>query len=851
MYDIRSRLEKILGKVQSPARYIGGEANSICKSMDDVEGSMVLIFPDTYEVGMSNNGYRILYHMINGQKDLKAEYAFAPWMDMAELMKENNIPVYSHETYTSIADFDVVGITLQTELNFTNVPYILELSNIPVWSAERTDGDPIVIGGGPVMSNPEPVADFYDAFLIGDGEVVAPQVVRMVGTMKKEGRSREQILLSLSELPGMYIPSLMKMQLSERGEWIPDDETEAKGSFKRTKGIKRTWVEVLDKNNYPIHNLIPNTKLVHDRFSVEVMRGCTQGCRFCQAGYWYRPNRELNPDHVIELAKAGLDSTGEKELGLLSLSTADYSQIEKVADILIDDEYFANIDVSLPSLRANSFGQGLAGKVAAMKNGGRSATFAPETGSERLRKIINKTISDQDMYNAAEGVFKNGFNKIKLYTMVGIPSENLEDMEAFCGLIQGLVDIGKKHNSRAQVHASIGVMVPKPFTPMQWVGFMEREKVEKHIRFVRDRFYKNSNVRISWTDWREAHVESFYSRGDRNLSQMIYAAYKKGMVFESYREKFSYDSWLELWKEFGYSTENVFRERSFDEIFPWDYIHAGIGKGYLKNEYKKMYQASEAVKDCKWDKTDCNSCGIPGNYQDIQLAEEPEKYKAPSRSIEEIKELAAERKIVDRESFSHQVVFAKQGLSRFLPHQNTLNFIEKAFTRLGLEIKYSQGFSPKPKIRSNGATPMGLATICEEVFIEFFKPLENLTDEFFQQLNLIFPRGMEILSIARQTSKKPRIPIEVEYYMDDVLSEERKLFVATEKINPLENHRGKLVDVQKEIISYREENRKTYVRARASQLGVTVSPFILYAGLMGVTVEDAREKLIVRHKVEF
>ncbi|MDR1830539.1 MAG: radical SAM protein, partial [Candidatus Fibromonas sp.] len=385
-------ISKILPFAESPARYMGGEANSVIKNKSDVLASMALVFPDLYEIGMSHNGMRILYNAINKETDLLCEIAFAPWRDMAKLMKENSVLLYTHASFSEVKCFDAVGITVQTELNFTNIPYILELAEISAFAANRKENEPIIIAGGPSMANPEPIADFFDCLCIGDGELAVPKVLRLIGEAKKANKSRAEIIEQIAKLEGFYVPAI----------------------HKETKSVKRIFIEKLTREFLPIKNLIANMPLVHDRFCVEVMRGCTQGCRFCQAGYWYRPTRELNADDVLDTAKEGLKATGDRQLGLLSLSTADYSPIENMLDSLIDDSFFDNIDVSLPSLRVSSFGGSLANKVYALK-GGRSATFAPETGSERLRKFINKTITDSDIEQATESAFQNGFNKIKLY----------------------------------------------------------------------------------------------------------------------------------------------------------------------------------------------------------------------------------------------------------------------------------------------------------------------------------------------------------------------------------------------------------------------------------------------------
>jgi radical SAM family uncharacterized protein/radical SAM-linked protein len=848
MNPIAGELERILPFVKNPGRYIGGENNQVAKDPAGLLASMALVFPDAYELGMSHNGTKVLYHILNREPDLAAERAFAPMPDMADKLRERGLPLYTLESYRPISAFEAVGISLQTELNYTNVPYVLELGGIPAWAKDRAENDPFVIGGGPCMANPEPVADFFDLFVIGDGEILAAEVLRRIGQGRKAGWSREQILRDLAALKGIYVPRFLATVESPRGEIVPAVDG-SQGPYLRAKSIQRAWVEVLDKNDYPVRNLVPHVKLVHDRFSVEVMRGCTQGCRFCQAGYWYRPNRELNADAVVELARAGLAATGETELGLLSLSTADYGPVEKVMDALIDQDDFEDISLSLPSLRANSFGQGLARKAAAL-NGGKSATFAPETGSERLRKMINKTISDKDMYEAAEGVFKNGFHNIKLYTMVGLPTENLDDMRAFCGLIDNLNRIGQKYNRRNTVHASIGILVPKPFTPMQWVPFMEEEKVKEHIRFVREAFRYVKSVRISWSEYGLAHVESFYSRGDRRQSALIYEAYKRGMVFESFGEHFSYDGWKALWAENGYPQERMFRERALDEVFPWDFIHAGANKGFLKNEYKKMYvEDSAPVPDCKWG--DCQKCGIPGNGEDTRLSPMPEKHVAISRTPEEIKELADARKQKRGGIFPYHLIYSKAGLSRYIAHQNTLDIFERAFRRLRLPLNYSEGFNPRPVIKNTGAVPLGLESRKELLVIEFRQRLQGDPAEWCRRLSVLMPKGMEVVSLAPVgRARMPRIEtitFRLGSYSGGLEALEggaRRFAEGT--YGRFAANRGKDIDLGSEIDSVWMENGELCLKVKAQPSGAAISPYLAYAGLLGVEPEALRSEPIAK-----
>ncbi len=854
---ILEKLGLALPSVENPARYMGGEANSVIKDPEKLLARLAFVFPDIYEIGLSNNGLRVLYHVVNREKDLLCEVAFAPWDDMAREMKRYDIPLYTHATWTPVRDFDMVGMTLQTELNFTNVPYVLELARIPAWASERREDDPIVVGGGPAMANPEPVADFFDAFCIGDGEEVLPRMLRTVGEGRKAKLARAEILENLAKIDGVYVPALRKMVTGKFGQAVPAEP--AAGSYEHTNGVRRVYVKELSPADYPVRNLIANTQLVHNRFSVEVMRGCTQGCRFCQAGIWYRPCRELPPDDVLDIAKAGIKATGEREVGLLSLSTADYKPIEALTDSIIDDAFYDTVDVSLPSIRVSSFGQSLAEKVAALK-GGRSATFAPETGSERLRKMINKTISDEDMYNAAEHAFASGMTKIKLYTMVGFPTENDADMEAFCALIDKLVTIGRKHRRDAQISVSIGILIPKPFTALEWAPFVDSQTAMDHIYFVRERFHRHPNVRITWAAWETSCLEAFYSRGDRSLSKLIYEAYKRGFIFESDGKRVNYDGWKALWEESHYDLSWIYRTREKDEVFPWDFIHAGTTKAYLRREYEKGFESAEEqppVPNCKWG--ECQHCGIPGNGEDVRLADAPVTHKAPSRTPEEIKKLVEARKPKQDESFAYKIMFCKTGLSRFLPHQNMLGFFERTFLCAGIPVKFSEGFSPKPRIVNMGALPLGLETVCELISVQLLQKLDlspEALPALLDTLNAPFPAGMAILKIEPLVEKLAKnFPVSMDYvYTPKEMPKDIFEKFSTKSLPTVQDHRGHDVNLNEHILSLREENGTLHLRAKCNDQGVTVSPYVLFGGLMGLVQDASRldeeyRKFLIR-KVE-
>jgi len=817
-------LSKILPFAESPARYMGGEANSVIKDKASVLASMALIFPDLYEIGMSHNGMRILYNAINKETDLLCEIAFAPWSDMAKLMKENSALLYTHASFSEVKSFDAVGITVQTELNFTNIPYVLELAEISAFAANRKENEPIVIGGGPAMANPEPIADFFDCLCIGDGELATPKALRLIGEAKKAKKSRAEILEQIAKLDGFYVPAI----------------------HKEIKSVKRIFVEKLAKEFLPTKNLIANMPLVHDRFCVEVMRGCTQGCRFCQAGYWYRPTRELNADDVLDIAKEGLKATGDRQLGLLSLSTADYSPIENMLDSFIDDSFFDNIDVSLPSLRVSSFGGSLANKVYALK-GGRSATFAPETGSERLRKFINKTITDSDIEQATESAFQNGFNKIKLYIMLGFPTETDEDILALVKLTEKLLEIGKRYNKKCQINLSVGIFIPKAWTPLQWAPFAKKETAIARIKILKDNLFKYKNVRVSWNSWETAHLEAIYSRGGRNLAPLIYEAYKRGLVFESDSKCLNPSEWDTIRSDFGYSDSWVFDGFDLEENLPWDIIDAGVSKKFLQREWENAHKL-EWVQNCKQGK--CHACGIFGNGKDTVIGKIPEKYAAPSRTPQEIETLQKARIHTANQVFAYKIIFRKMGNSRFLPHQNTLSFFERAFVRLGIPIKFSEGFSPKPRITNTGALPLGLESLCEVISIELLEKLdlENGKAELFKSLNACFPKGLEIVLIEPLKEKlSSQFPKSTNYCMLGKYPSELPQKKENGELPTVLNHRGQSINLNEHVLSITEAENALHVTVKCNEQGATVSPFIVYSGLLGISEQEARTLSVVKY----
>ncbi|HSN57619.1 MAG TPA: TIGR03960 family B12-binding radical SAM protein, partial [Candidatus Sulfomarinibacteraceae bacterium] len=604
---IRNALDDILPGVQSPSRYLGLERNLTRKPWDEVALHVALAFPDAYEIGMSHQGTRILYHLVNRRPDALAERSFAPMPDMADAMRAAGLPLYTLETYHAAADFDVVGISLQSELNYVNVPYLLDLAGISRRAEDRAEAEPLVIGGGPCTANPEPVADFFDAILIGDAEAALDGMLDTVRDGRAAGEDRLSLLRRLSGIRGVYVPRFYAWRPASAdapGEWVGPSE----GPFP----VPRVWVERLDLADQPTDPIVPFAGVIQDRLGLEVMRGCTQGCRFCQAGYWYRPVREHDPGEVVERLERQIDETGFEEVSLLSLSTADYSQVEPLVRHLAERLADRRVSVNLPSLRADSFSVGLAEAVSRVRKSG--FTFAPETGSDRLRRVVNKTFTNADMVQAAEAAFSKGWNNIKVYAMIGLPTETDDDLEELARLAEELVRTGRRIRGRkVEVKVSVGCFVPKPWTPFQWQPFAGVEELGRRIRLLKDRFRRVKGARLTWAEPEEAALEALLSRGGRELAGTIERAHDLGAVFDGWHDHLNLDAWRRAVSETGVDLERELGGRELGETLPWDVVDAGVRKGFLKAEWRRALK-EEATQDCKWGT--CYQCGIPGDGAD-------------------------------------------------------------------------------------------------------------------------------------------------------------------------------------------------------------------------------------------
>lgn len=608
--------DDILFKVEKPSRYTGGELNEIVKDISKVDIRFAFCFPDVYEVGMSHLGSRILYHTINEREDTYCERTFAPWPDMEEQMRKNNIELFTLETKDSLNKFDILGFTLQYEMSYTNVLNMLNMSNIPIRSSERSEEDPIVMAGGPCAYNPEPLYDIVDFFEIGEGEEMMNDVLDVYKKYKGKGKKKE-FLREISKIQGIYVPSLYDVTYNEDGtikEFKPkyDDVP---------KTIKKRIINNYTNVSFPENIIVPYSEIVHDRIVLETFRGCTNGCRFCQAGMIYRPVREKTREELKKEARALVKNTGYEEISLSSLSTCDYSDIKGLINDLMEEHEDNRVGIALPSIRVDAFSVDLLKDIQKVRKTG--LTFAPEAGSQRMRDIINKGLTEDRILEASRSAFEAGWKTLKLYFMVGLPYEELEDCRGIGELAEKIVDeykaVPKKKGDYKglRLTVSTSILVPKPFTPFQWAPMARIEKVNEKINAVRDSI-KSKCIVYNYHEQKTSVMESVFARGDRRLCDVLIKAFEKGAKFDGWGQYFNYKYWLESLEECNLDVDfYAYRERSYDEILPWDFIDIGVNRKYLEVENEKAKRA-ELTQNCR---KGCTGCGVNVNFKDWECFE--------------------------------------------------------------------------------------------------------------------------------------------------------------------------------------------------------------------------------------
>lgn len=623
--QIENKLDRILLKVQKPGRYVGGELNSIHKDWDKAKTRVALVFPDIYDIGVSNVGLKILYDQINQREDALAERAYAPWLDMEPLLREHGIPLYALESKRPLACFDLIGFSLPYETLYTNALNILDLAGIPVRSEERNDSHPIVIAGGHSTNNPEPMHAFIDAFVIGEGEEVIHDIIDTIQKWKVEGDHpqstfhRKDLLRDLARISGVYVPCFYETTYIDDGTVAAIEPLIPEAP----KVIHKRIVAKLPPP--PTKFIVPNIDIVHNRVSVEIMRGCTRGCRFCQAGMITRPVRERSVEEIVEAADEAVRSTGFEELALLSLSSSDYTHIKDLVDAISKRFEGRKLTVSLPSLRIESVSIDLMEKLKQHRSGG--FTLAPEAASERMRRIINKFIPDEDIINTTREIYSRGWTTIKLYFMIGHPSETLEDVQAIADLCKRVIAEGRKVAGwKVKLNAGVSTFVPKPQTPFQWVSSDTRKSILEKQALLKRELFKDKSIKLSWTNPDDSLVESWLSRGDRRIADVIYTAWKNGARFDAWEEGRKFQTWMAAFAEHGLDHSfYTHRQRRTDEVFPWEHITAAVRKNFLFQDFRMSLEGQIRV-DCR---LNCFACGILPTFANLRRENPGEGWKCP------------------------------------------------------------------------------------------------------------------------------------------------------------------------------------------------------------------------------
>lgn len=600
--------DEILMEIDKPARYIGNEVNSVKKDLSDIDIRFCMCFPDVYEIGMSHLGIQILYDMFNQRDDVYCERVYSPWPDLHKIMKEKNIPLFALETQDKVKDFDFLGITIQYEMCYTNILQILDLSQIPLLAKDRTEDDPFVIGGGPCTYNPEPIADFFDIFYIGEGEMVYDELFDKYKELKKNKATRQEMLIEFAKIPSLYVPALYDVTYKEDGtieEFFPIVEG-------LPKTISKSIVMDTSKIGYPAHPVVPFIKATQDRVVLEIQRGCIRGCRFCQAGMIYRPNRMRDVNELKQMAHEMLESTGYEEISLSSLSSSDYLDLKELIEYLIENFEKKGVNISLPSLRIDAFSLDIMSKVQDIRKS--SLTFAPEAGTQRMRNVINKGLTEEVILDGAGLAFEGGWQKVKLYFMLGLPGETEEDIKGIPELAEKIArryyEIPKdQRNGKCNITISTSFFVPKPFTPFQWASMNTADEFNSKAMLVNDTVKEQLNKKSLKYNWHHEHVtllEGILARGDRKVGKAILRAYELGGLFDAWDEFFDVNRWHQAFKDCGIDEDfYTIRPRSEDEIFPWDFIDCGVSKKFLLREYHRAMKG-EVTPNCR---AGCSGCG--------------------------------------------------------------------------------------------------------------------------------------------------------------------------------------------------------------------------------------------------
>ena len=827
-------IEDILPLVEKPSRYLGGEINQIKKDPATVKLKFALAFPDLYEIGTSHFGMQILYHILNAHPDIAAERVFAPAADMDAHLRKSGLPLFSLESRQALKHFDIIGFSLLYELNYTNILTMLDLAGIPFYAAQRDPAFPMIIAGGPCACNPEPVADFFDAIVVGDGETVILQLAESWLKWKKNAvADKEALLKDWSQIEGVYIPAFFEPRYDDCGfqRLVP--------RYPDYTRVVRAMVADLDQVPFPEKPVIPFGKPVHDRLRLEVARGCTRGCRFCQAGMIYRPVRERSPDSLLALCDRSVQATGYEDISLLSLSTGDYGCIVPLIERLMSRYAAQNVAVSLPSLRVGTLTPQLMELIKTVRKTG--FTIAPEAGSQRLRGVINKNISDAEIMTTVKDAFDLGWQVIKLYFMIGLPTETAEDVKALVNLVKALRKIKSRATHRGQINISVATFIPKPHTPFQWASQLSLDEAEARIKHLQAQL-KLSGIQFKWQNPRVSRLEGVWARGDRRLSRLLLAAYHKGCRFDGWSDQFRNDLWEAAFVEAGFDFDfYTIRQRDLCEPLPWDHVDTRVTKAFLAAEWQNALKGAY-VADCRVDA--CNQCGVC-DFEQIEplthkiFAENPDIQSGSSVENQPIyKQLS--------------IFYSKRGRARYLGHLELVNIFLRALKRAGIPLKFSEGFHPKPKVSFDNPLPVGIESLQERFVVTV--PVDVGHQTVKDGLNAHLPDGIMVIHCEPASNKNTAAvsrPIPYRISLREDAFDKAKLNdfnTLPEAVITLINQKGKLKKINlKDIVVVIELfDPRNLALTLKSEPGKNVRPSEVLRHIFGLSEAQVKQATIIK-----